>query len=48
MAHVLALIRDLSRGLPLSPVVLTPEELRERLKRKDFFVQEILAEGIAL
>jgi predicted nucleotidyltransferase len=48
MAHVLALIRDLSRGLPLSPVVLTPEELQERLARKDFFIQEILAEGIAL
>ena len=48
MAHVLALIRDLSRGLPLSPVVLTPEELQERLARKDFFIQEILDEGIAL
>jgi len=48
MAHVLALIRDLSRGLPLSPVVLTPKELQERLARKDSFIQEILDEGIAL
>ncbi len=48
MAHVLALIRDLSRGLPVSPIVLTPEELQRRLARKDHFVQEILDEGIAL
>ncbi len=48
MAHVLALIRDLSRGLPVSPIVLTPEELQGRLARKDPFVQGILDEGIAL
>ncbi|HKV43759.1 MAG TPA: nucleotidyltransferase domain-containing protein [bacterium] len=48
MAHVLALIRDLSRGLPVSPIVLTPDELRGRLARKDPFIEEILNEGIAL
>ena len=48
MAHVLALIRDLSRGLPVSPIVLTPQELQGRLARKDSFIREILNEGIAL
>ncbi len=48
MARVLALIRDLSRGLPLSPIVLTQEELRERLARKDAFIEEILNEGTIL
>lgn len=48
MGHVLALIRDLSRSLPLSPIVLTPKELQERLARKDPFIQEILDEGVAL
>lgn len=48
MAHVLALIRDLSRGLPVSPIVLTPEELQGRLVRKDPFIEEVLNQGIAL
>lgn len=48
MAQVQALIRDLSRGLPVSPIVLTPEELQSRLARNDSFIEEALDEGIAL
>ena len=48
MAKVLELVRDLYDGLALSPIVLRPEELSERLRIGDQFLQEILEEGIAL
>jgi predicted nucleotidyltransferase len=48
MATVKALIRDLSRGLPISPIVLTPEELSQRLNDGDPFVQEIVESGVEL
>lgn len=48
MASVLGLVRDLSRGMPLSPLVLTPEELADRLGRGDQFVREIIHDGVAL
>lgn len=48
MATVKAFVRDLSRGLPLSPIVLTPEELRQRLADEDPFVREIVASGVEL
>jgi len=48
MASVLATVRDLSRGMPLSPLVLTPEELADRLDRGDQFVREIVHSGVAL
>ena len=48
MATVLGLVRDLYHGLALSPIVLTPEEVRQRLKRGDPFIQEILEAGIKL
>ncbi|MBM4046023.1 MAG: nucleotidyltransferase domain-containing protein [Planctomycetes bacterium] len=48
MATVLRLIRDLRRGLPVSPIVLSPEELAERQKRNDPFIREILDTGVAL
>lgn len=47
-ATVLGLLRDLYPGLALSPIVLTPEELQERLDRRDPFVQEIIGEGLAI
>lgn len=46
MGSVLALVRDLSHGLPLAPIVLTPEELSTRLARGDQFVQEIVDTGV--
>ena len=48
MATVLGLVRDLYNGLALSPIVLRPEELAERLKVGDQFVQEILETGVEL
>ncbi|MBI4242065.1 MAG: nucleotidyltransferase domain-containing protein [Candidatus Rokubacteria bacterium] len=48
MATVKAIVRDLSRGLPISPIVLTPEELKQRLADEDPFVQEIVESGVAL
>ncbi len=48
MATVRALVRDLSRGLALSPIVLTPTELQERLADEDPFVQEIVDSGVEL
>ncbi len=48
MAAVLGLVRDLYKGLALSPIVLRPEEVTERLKKGDQFVKEILEEGVEL
>jgi predicted nucleotidyltransferase len=48
MATVKAVVRDLSRGLPISPIVLTPEELEQRLADEDPFVREIVESGVAL
>jgi len=48
MATVKGIVRDLSRGLPISPIVLTPEELQQRLADEDPFVQEIVESGVAL
>jgi len=48
MASVLRLARDLRAGLPLAPVVLTPEEVMQRLERGDQFVAEILGTGLEI
>jgi uncharacterized protein len=41
-------IRDLSFRLPVSPIVLTPDELDLRQQQGDAFVQVILDEGVDL
>lgn len=48
MGSALAVVRDISRGLPLAPIVLTPEELSARLARGDQFIQEIVETGVEL
>lgn len=48
MGSVLAVVRDISLGLPLAPIVVTPEELSARLARGDQFIQEILEIGVEL
>ncbi|OGW17996.1 MAG: hypothetical protein A3G93_07695 [Nitrospinae bacterium RIFCSPLOWO2_12_FULL_45_22] len=48
MARVRGLMRDLRNGLPLSPIVLTPDEVEKRRKKGDQFVRHILEEGITL
>ena len=46
MATVSRLVRDLIRKIPFSPIVLTRQEVEERIKRGDQFIQEILENGI--
>lgn len=48
MATVLAVVRELSRGVPLAPMVLTPEELAARLASGDQLAQEIVQAGVDL
>ena len=48
MASVRRLIRDLRDGLAVSPIVLTPAELKKRREAGDPFVREILQTGITL
>ena len=48
MARARAVIRDLSFGLPISPLVLTPSELRDRLVAGDPFLEEIIQTGVEL
>jgi len=48
MARVLALVRDLRKGIPIEPIVLTEEEVKNRIKIGDQFVQEIIEKGVYL
>ena len=48
MAHARAAIRDLSRGLPIAPIVLTPDDVARQLERGDPFLREIIEQGVEL
>lgn len=48
MATVKRLIRDLRNGLAVAPIVLTKQEVEERVKIGDQFVKEMLEKGIEL
>ena len=48
MARARGVIRDLSFGLPISPLVLTPAEVERRLAMCDPFVREIVETGVEL
>ena len=43
-----AAIRDLSFGIPISSLVLTPDEIAARREQGDAFIREILETGIEL
>lgn len=47
-AEVAALIQPVAEGRDVSPFVLTPGEVEERLRRGDQFVEEILTKGEVL
>jgi predicted nucleotidyltransferase len=47
-ASVKRLIRDLRNGLPIAPIVLTPEEVEKRKKLGDQFIIETLEKGLTL
>ncbi|RLB04696.1 MAG: nucleotidyltransferase domain-containing protein [Deltaproteobacteria bacterium] len=48
MASVSRIIRKLRNGLPISPIVLTPEEFRRKLDVGDAFIQTVVEEGVVL
>jgi uncharacterized protein len=48
MANARAAIRDLRAEVPISPLVLTPEEVARQVERGDPFMCEILDEGVEL
>lgn len=48
IASAKRLIRDLRNGLPVSPIVLTPEETEKRQKIGDQFIMDILENGVSL
>ena len=48
MATVLKTIRDLRKGLPVEPIVLTSDEVKKRVELGDSFIQGILQKGISL
>ncbi|MGE0471802.1 MAG: hypothetical protein Nkreftii_000540 [Candidatus Nitrospira kreftii] len=47
-ASVLRVVRELSYGLPLAPIVLSPQELQTRLDRGDQFIAEVVGTGVDL
>jgi predicted nucleotidyltransferase len=48
MATVKRLIRDVRKGLPVAPIVLTRQEIEKRIEIKDQFINQILGEGLEL
>jgi predicted nucleotidyltransferase len=48
LADARGAIRDLSFGLPISPLVLTPEEVRDSQAAGGAFIDEVLTEGVEL
>lgn len=47
-ASVLRMVRELSSGLPLAPIALSPQELQARLDRGDQFIAEVVGTGVDL
>jgi predicted nucleotidyltransferase len=48
MATVRRLLRKQRRGFPISPIVLTPEELENRLRLGDQFFEGIVRQGLEI
>lgn len=46
--EVRKLTRDPERGIPFSPLVYTREEIEQRLKIGDFFMEEIMENGVVV
>ena len=46
--EVKRLLRDISRILPVSPLIYTEKEIEQRLAIKDFFIEEIFEKGEVL
>ena len=48
IASAKRLIRDLRNGLPVAPIVLTPDEAEKRKNVGDQFIRDILKNGVNL
>ena len=48
LAELRSIVSETRRGYSFEPVVLTPKELKERLKRGDQFFQTIIEKGTVL
>ncbi len=48
MTSVSRIIRNLRNGLPISPIVLTPEEFSQKIDKGDAFIKTITEEGLVL
>lgn len=48
LSDVRRVVSDTRRGIPFEPVVVTPQELRQRLANGDQFFQEIVRRGRVL
>src|SRR3989338_1472339 len=48
ISSVKSVIRDLKNGIPISPIVLTPEEIKRRREIGDQFIVDILGKGLPL
>lgn len=46
--EVKRLLRDISRTVPVAPLVYTEKEIEQRIAIKDFFIEEILEKGDVL
>lgn len=46
--HVRRLLRDPKRRIPVDVLVITPTELKERLEKRDQFLQMIVSQGEVL
>ena len=46
--EVKRLLRDITRTVPIAPLVYTEKEIEQRMAIKDFFIEEILEKGDVL
>lgn len=46
--EVKRLLRDITRTVPVAPLVYTEKEIKQRIAIKDFFIEEILEKGDVL
>lgn len=48
LSTVRKLLRPYRKGIRISPIVLTPLEIQERIHKGDQFIQDILQNGLSL
>ena len=48
LAEVRRIVCPVRRGYPFEPIVLTPKEIKERMEKRDPFLEEVINEGKAM